>query len=102
MLTVYKYEIPAEDEFTIDLPAGAQPLSFQEQHGAGCMWALVDPEARTTKRRFRLAGTGHPIEYAEPAGVPYRSPPNIGALRFVGTAQFRGGALVFHLFEVLA
>ncbi len=90
MLTVYKYEIPAEDEFTIDLPAGAQPLSFQEQRGAGCMWALVDPEARTTKRRFRLAGTGHPIEH------------DAGALRFVGTAQFRGGGLVFHLFEVLA
>lgn len=90
MLTVYKYEIPAEDEFTIDLPAGAQPLSFQEQHGAGCMWALVDPEARTTKRHFRLVGTGHRIHH------------DAGAMRFVGTAQFRGGALVFHLFEVLA
>ncbi len=89
MLTVYKYEFPFEDEFTLDLPMGAQVLSFQEQYGVPCVWALVDPTAMKLKRHFRLAGTGHPIEHA-PA-----------ALRFVGTAQFHGDALVFHLFEVL-
>lgn len=90
MLTVYKYETPLKDEFSLDLPMGAQILTFQSQRDAPCIWALVDPDAKTLKRRFRLVGTGHPIEQ------------DAGALRFVGTAQFRGGSLVFHLFEVLS
>lgn len=86
MLKVFKYAVPMIDEFTIGMPEGAQLLSFQEQHGDGQLWALVDPNAPTVERHFRLAGTGHPI--VDPR-----------ALHFVGTAQFHGGALVFHLFE---
>ncbi len=89
-LTVYKYEVPLEDDFVLWLPTGAQLLSFQAQYDNPCLWALVDPDARTEKRGFRLAGTGHKIDL-DPA-----------ALRFVGSAQFQGGALVFHLFEVLS
>ena len=90
MLTVYKYDVPTEDEFTIAMPAGARVLTFQVQHDALMLWALVDPDARETNRRFRLAGTGHPIWHDD------------AALRFVGTVQLHGGALVFHLFEVLS
>lgn len=88
-LTVYKYEVPLTDEFALDLPMAAQVLSFQSQHEKPCLWALVDPERIPLKRHFRLAGTGHPLKHDE------------RSLRFVGTAQFHGGALVFHLFEVL-
>jgi hypothetical protein len=89
MLTVYKYEVPFDDEFTLELPTAARLLTFQAQHEKPCLWALVDSEARLTKRRFRLAGTGHDINEAE------------RDLIYIGTAQFRGGSLVFHLFEVL-
>jgi hypothetical protein len=89
MLTVHKYELPFHDEFSTPLPMGAKILTFQAQRETPCIWALVDPAAPEIKRRFRLAGTGHPIGHEE------------NGLRYIGTAQFRGGSLVFHLFEVI-
>ena len=86
MLKVYKYEVPFADAFTLDMPMGAQCLSLHN----GALWALVDPEAPKLKRRFWLAGTGHPID-AAPAD-----------LRFIGTAQFYGELHELHLFEVLS
>jgi hypothetical protein len=86
MKTVYKYQIPSADEFSLYLPQGAQCLSIQVQKDTPCLWALVDPEQPTEARRFRIAGTGHPIA-------------NSNALSFLGTFQVFGGDLVFHLFE---
>jgi hypothetical protein len=89
MLTVYKYPIAGADEFTLSLPVGAQLLSVQMQNGQPCLWALVDPDTRPVNRKFRLAGTGHPIEQS-----------NV-ELKYVSTFQANGGALVFHVFEIL-
>lgn len=50
------------------------------------LWALVDPQADTTVRRFAVHGTGHP-------GVDATG-------TYVGTYQLAGGQLVFHVFEV--
>lgn len=89
-VAVFKYPVPigvGTDEFTLNLPDGARPLSFQAQRGEAMLWALVDPDAKPTRRRFRVAGTGHPI--ATP----------VERLRFIGTSQF--GSLVFHLFEIV-
>jgi hypothetical protein len=85
MKTVWKYAL-SPDEFTIEMPRGAQVLSADNQGGSLCMWALVDPAEPLEARRFLLAGTGHELERAE-------------ELRFVGTLQMYGGKLVFHLFE---
>lgn len=89
ILKVFKYDIPLDDEVSVDLPEGAQVLTFQAQREQPCIWALVDPVARLRPRRFRVAGTGHAIL-------------NARELRYVGTAQFRSGSLVFHLFEYVA
>lgn len=89
MLTVHKYPVPLTDDFSIQMPAGAQVLSFQVQYGEMQLWALVNPSASSTPRHFRLAGTGHPIEEA------------VSRLRFIGTVQLRGGSLIFHLFEIV-
>jgi hypothetical protein len=89
-LTVWKYEIPIADEFTLDLPDNAELLTVQVQPMQGVMvWALVNPEAPKRRRTFHLAGTGHPMEYK-----PHD-------LRFIGSFQLDGGALVFHLFELV-
>lgn len=92
MKRVYKYEVPFEDEFSLNLPKGAQILSFQSQVSASglqelpVIWVLVDPSLKQEETRFfRMAGTGHPIEG------------DFGA--FIGTAQFLGARLTFHLFE---
>jgi hypothetical protein len=91
MHAIHKYPILIEDHFTIDMPAGAQPLSCHTQHGYPQLWALVERDATaTTTRRFRLAGTGHPIQDDEAA-----------KLKFVGTFLLRHDQLVFHLFEVV-
>ena len=88
MNKVFKYPVKIEDHVTLEMPKGAKLLSFQCQYDQPCLWALVDPEAPLESRTFRFVGTGHPIE--EPAEK----------LSFVGTAQMRGGALIWHLFEI--
>lgn len=92
--TVWKYPIPVEDTFTLDLPTGAEVLTVANQGhpltGADLhIWALVDPAASPEPRAFRLAGTGHPIDTDAP-------------LRYVGTVIMLSGSFVVHLFEVLA
>jgi hypothetical protein len=86
MKAVWKYDVPVQDEFTIEMPEDAHVLTVQEQHGAPRLWALVDPKRPLRKWRFWLAGTGHMIPMPE-------------TLRHVGTFQAHGGDLVFHLFE---
>ena len=95
MMRVYKYWIPIEDQFTLALPLGAQVLDVQMQGDAAQLWALVDPAlmgptAPCEAREFILRGTGHDIDLPGPS-----------ALSHCGTFQMQGGALVFHVFEVL-
>jgi hypothetical protein len=92
MRKVWKYGVqwPA-DAFDLAMPEGAEVLTVQVQENgdsrlaAVCLWALVDPDAPQTVRRFRVVGTGHPVEG--------------GALAYAGTFQLASGALVFHVFE---
>lgn len=89
MLRIYKYQVQAGDDFEIRMPHGARVLSVATQHDEPQIWALVDDESRAfSPRKFKLLGTGHPADH-------------IATDRYVGTFQVRGGALVFHLFEVL-
>jgi hypothetical protein len=85
---VWKFPLPfpGNDLFTIEMPASAEILSLQMQFNEPQIWALVTPGADMEIRRFRVAGTGHPIDEQ--------------AIRFVGTFQFAGGALIFHVFEI--
>jgi hypothetical protein len=87
--TVWKYPLPPTDVFAVDLPAGAEVLHVEQQRDTVCMWALVDPDQPLVRhRRFRLVGTGHPI------------PEPTDARQHVGSFLVRGGAFVFHLFEL--
>jgi hypothetical protein len=88
MRCVFKYEVPVEDHVTLELPCVHELLHFDNQKGDAVLWALVDPESAKIERHFRVAGTGHVIEETN--------------IRFIGTAQFHGGSLVLHLFEVLS
>jgi hypothetical protein len=90
MKAVYKYEVPPTDIFELDLPIGAEILSFQCQRDHPMLWALVDTlqECKIT-RRFRLAGTGHSID------------PKFN-LQYIGTCKMAEDSLIFHLFEILS
>ncbi len=83
MKTIYKYEIPIDDEIVLRLPVGFEILDIQTQRGTPQMWALVDTTAPTEERHFWLRGTGHDCE---------------GLFNHLGTFQISGGNLVFHLF----
>ena len=89
MLKVFKYSVKVgADLVSLEMPKGAQLLSFQCQDEQPCLWALVDPAAEKETRNFRFAGTGHPIEE------------ELSSLKFIGTAQMMGGCLIWHLFEI--
>ncbi len=85
MNTVWKFKIPTADIFQISLPIGAVPLSVQVQLGEVVLWCFCNSENDTETRRFRLAGTGHPIKED---------------VNYIGTFQLASGNLVFHLFEI--
>lgn len=85
MKTIWKYEVPISDLFTLRMPQGAKLLDVQLQAGIPQLWALVDPSAPVVSRGLRLHGTGHDI--ADSIG------------EHVGSFQLRNGQLVFHLFD---
>lgn len=70
------------------LPEGAKILDVQIQFDKPCLWALVNPENKLVKRKFRFAGTGHDIT---------ENPEN---LEFISTFQISGGRGIFHIFEI--
>lgn len=84
MKKVFKYPVMSDDSITVALPEGARPLHFDLQHGQLCLWALVDPSKPLVEYKFRMAGTGHPIDTCGD---------------FINTAILQGGALVFHFFH---
>lgn len=86
MKSVYKYPIPHHGG--VEMPEGAKILSVHAQNGSVCLWALVDTSSPRVPRRFRMFGTGHPMnnDLAE-------------RLSFVGTALLDAGFVVVHVFE---
>jgi hypothetical protein len=85
-MKVYKYELPMGDYAELELPINAEILTAQLQHNSLFIWAKVEPDAPTTRRKLRIAGTGH--ELAE------------DNLRYISTFFPYGGNLVFHVFEI--
>jgi hypothetical protein len=86
MKTIWKFELVLDDDPVVEMPEGARVLHADVQYGKPCVWALVDPEAPKTPRRFRLAGSGHPIEDADTRG-------------YINTFLLQDGAFVGHLFD---
>lgn len=62
MKTIYKYSIPVQEKFTIELPIGATILRVDDVDGLFWLWAIVDPEAAKGSRRIECYKTGQPIE----------------------------------------
>lgn len=87
--TIYKYELEITDSQVVKMPVGAKILSIHIQNGIPCIWALVNPnEKSTTGTIIETYGTGHGIGYDI----------SLGGI-FIGTYQTKG--LVFHVFEYI-
>lgn len=76
-----------DDVVELMIPAGAKVLSAVNQRETLCIYAECDPQAPPVKRRFRVAGTDHPLT------------PAVNR-RFVGTVIFMGGDFVLHVYEL--
>jgi hypothetical protein len=89
--TIWKFKLPIEDDFTLQLPKGYKILTVQMQNEAPCLWVLVSLEEKEMETAtFRVAGTGHPIDMENyPLGIEY-----------INSFQMENGKLMFHLFFV--
>lgn len=88
---IFKYELDELDVKEIEMPQGAEILCVQTQRQTPCIWALVDPESVTVKRKFEIYGTGEKI--TENTKTTVR--------KYIGTYQVGEGYLVWHVFEVI-
>ena len=88
MTRVYKY-ILNPGSTTLRLPCNAQVLSVASQGESLCLWAWLRPGNPSETRTFEVYGTGHEIPDVE------------GERKFIGTAQMLGGALIWHVFELV-
>lgn len=84
MNTIHKYTMSFHDLQVLSLPALAQPLSLQMQHGEAQLWALVDTSAPVADYTVLCYGTGQEVQ------------PLPNGHEFLGTVQY--GNLVFHFF----
>ncbi len=57
-LTIFKYQMPVKEEFDMTLPKGAKIIRVDDQDGMFWMWAVVDTNATTEKRKFKAFKTG--------------------------------------------
>ncbi len=86
-MQIWKWPLEVTDLQQVQMPRGAKVLSVQMQYGRPKVWALVDEREPQEPRSFATFGTGNPL------------PPDGHYGRFLGTYQFHGGNLVFHVFE---
>jgi hypothetical protein len=82
---IWKFPFVVADSFDVKMPERARILSVQLQGDTPCMWALVDPEAETETRHFKVYGTGQTVE------IPWGT-----NCQYLGTWQ--QGGFVGHLF----
>jgi len=86
-MKIFKYPIPPNDQFMIQMPKGAKILCVQMQNNIPCIWAMVDEKAPLRTRYFSFIGTGHEFSHHDDVS------------KYIGTIQMNMGSLVFHLFE---
>lgn len=87
--TIWKASMPLAqlDNFIeLDIPEDGIVLSCASQFNDLAVWFATSGDSPLVKRRFHIVGTGQPLTG------------DMG--RFIGTAMFSGGSLVFHVFEV--
>lgn len=59
--TIFKYQMPVLEQFSMELPEGAEILRVADQNGMFWLWALVDIRKPNTTRNFRAFKCGAPI-----------------------------------------
>lgn len=63
--TIFKYQMPVLESFSMTLPEGAEILRVEDQGGMFWMWALVDTDQSAEDRQFVAVKTGAPAPSGE-------------------------------------
>lgn len=62
MRTIWKYEIPIQDTFELEIPIGSYPLYVETVNGVPCIYyQIIDTTHTKEKSRFCIVGTGHAL-----------------------------------------
>lgn len=87
MRVIHKYQLGEIQAQNIWMPAKAQLLHVDLQHGQLCLWALVDQNQPNVSRLIRLYGTGHMLSNEQTVE------------QYIGTVLMHSGHLVVHVFD---
>lgn len=58
MKVIFKYSIPCQEKFVIELPAGAQIIRVDDVDGKFWLWAIVESDAPIEPRHIECYKTG--------------------------------------------
>ncbi|MBT2759901.1 hypothetical protein [Paenibacillus sp. ISL-20] len=84
--SVWKYTLEVDESQDIDMPKGSEIISVETQGESIVIYALVRPQEEKDTYRVLVYGTGHDIHL------------NVTEYKFLGTAKFGNGELMFHVF----
>ena len=89
-MVIHKYRVKLQDEpQSVLMGDRAQLLSVQNQDGFPTIWAMHRDDLKPKELRvFQVVATGQHFDY------------KATLWHFIGTVQFEGGRLVFHVFEL--
>lgn len=59
--TIFKYQMPVLERFTMKLPKGAEIIRVEDQGGMFWMWAVVNTNYENEEREFVSVKTGAPV-----------------------------------------
>ena len=63
MKAIYKYSLPVQEKYGIELPEGAKIIRVEDVDGLFFLWAIVDTETEVKEiRHLEFYKTGQPIE----------------------------------------
>lgn len=64
MKAIFKYSLPVQEKYDIELPVGAKIIRVEDVAGMFFLWAMVptDPETPKEVRHLEFYKTGQPIE----------------------------------------
>lgn len=88
MKRIWKYQVPAQHQFTISMPEAARLLDVQVQNGEPFMWVVVDPDKALVGYHFAVFVTGEEL----PDDLMFE-------YSYIGTFLVAGGEFVGHLFQ---
>lgn len=91
MKTIWKYQLPIDDDTSVSMPKDATILHLDEgdDYSHLNIWAWVDTYSLDEVRDFTIVGTGHPADHITDHH------------EYVATVVCRNLPLVWHVFEVL-